>query len=225
MSNSDTQPRTLGLLRLLLLFSGSDWAEVFIDVWRLGKRMLGAKAHEGMYEVLEQEVQLELLDERGEMAIYRKRQRVRFLQDNTIAYQDKAWGDGEIFANYKCSPGVAVDQYREGHHYCVLISLRETKKRDDVEEFRIERTIKNGFTKPVEDLQIEIEHPTKQMVFSVVFPTSRLPKEVVLIEKHLTRTTPLEVKHRSVLPDGRHQWSWTTAKPRLFEAYILRWEW
>ena len=45
-------------------------------------------------------------------------------------------GDGDIFVDYKCSPGVLVDRWN------VLISLRETKNAGDVTNFYIERTVK-----------------------------------------------------------------------------------
>jgi hypothetical protein len=62
----------------------------------------------GMYEVLDYHTELELLDVKGKKAVFRKVQKVRFLQNNIIAYYDKAWGDGDIFVDYKCSPGVGV---------------------------------------------------------------------------------------------------------------------
>jgi hypothetical protein len=97
--------------------------------------------------VLEHRVTLELKDTKGKKAIYRKYQRIKFTQDNVIAYQDNAWGAGNIFADYKCSPGVAVDRYKEGHRYRILISLRETKNRGDGEVINIQRTIKDGFVR------------------------------------------------------------------------------
>jgi hypothetical protein len=50
-------------------------------------------------EILEYDSTLELLDVKSETAIFRKLQRVKFLQDNIIAFQDYAWGDGDIFAD------------------------------------------------------------------------------------------------------------------------------
>jgi len=54
-----------------------------------------------MYEVLEYESTLELKDRGGKRATFKKREKVRYLQDNVIAYQDQAWGDGEILVNYR----------------------------------------------------------------------------------------------------------------------------
>jgi hypothetical protein len=213
------------VVRIIVALLGSDAINAFGRLWRLGRRILSLKTHEGMYQVLEYEVQLEILDSKSEKAVLHKREKVRFLQDNIIAYQDQAWGDGEIFAGYECSPGVPVDQYREGHRYQILISLRETKNHNDVEEFRIDRTIKRGFTKEVEDFQIEIDHVTRHFSMSVVLPKKRFAKQVSLIERNLSKTTPLEPENQITLPDGRQKVTWTTDHPRLFENYILRWEW
>src|SRR5260221_8212445 len=193
------------ILRVLVPVLNSDLINIFAILWRLGKRILIAKAHEGMYEVLDLDCRLELKDTKGHKAVLYKREKVRFLQDNIIAYQDKAWGDGEIFADYKCSPGIAVDQYREGYRYRILISLRSTKRRGDTEEFHIERSIRNGFTRNTEGFQIDIDHPTRKFSLSIVFPQKRFPNEVTLVEKNSTRTMLISPEKRQLLPDGRQQ--------------------
>ena len=178
---------------------------------------------DGMYEVLAYEARLELLDATGRHAVYRKRQRVRFLQDHIIAYQDQAWGDGAIFAAYRCAPGKAVDRYREGHRWRVLISLRQTKNKGDVEEFFIEREIRDGFTANNEDFQTEIDHVTRALTMTVVFPKARRPREVWLIEQNAARTMALGADLWQALPDGRVQVEWTMEGPHRYEAYIVRW--
>lgn len=225
LRQDNVSPYLKTILQVFMALLNSDFIELIGSVWRLGRRILSAKAHEGMFEVLEHEVTLELLDTKGKAAVYHKRQRVRFLQDNIIAFQDQAWGDGDIFADYKCSPGVPVDRYREGYLYRVLISLRGTRHRGDVEEFRIERTIKDGFIEPVETLQTDIHHKTQGLCLSLVFPARRPPKSVRLIERHSSRNLVLGPEHTRQLPNGRWQVAWETRKPHLFEAYILRWEW
>jgi hypothetical protein len=217
--------RASTIRRILIPLLNSDLIEVLGLVWCLGKRVIARQAHEGMYEVLEYESQLELQDVRGERAVLTKRQVVNFLQDRILAYQDKAWGDGQIFADYKCAPGAAVDRYREGHRWYILISLRKTMNRGDREQFHIERTIEGGFTRRVEDFQTEIDHTTRRLAISIVFPQQRPPRQVMLIEQNTTRTVTLNAQQRQVLPDGRHQVRWSTDNPRLFEAYILRWQW
>ncbi len=220
-----TNQRSNKILSLLLPLLNPNVFELIALAWRLGRRVLSITLHEGMYEVLDYEAQLELLDARGAKAILHKRQQVRFLQDNIIAYQDQAWGDGNIFADYQSAPGVAVDRYREGHRYRILISLRQTKNRGDTEEFHIERAITDGFTHEVEDFQIEVDHKTQRLSFCVIFPKKRPPRRAWLIEQNTTRTFLLGAETIQTLPDGRKHILWKTDKPRVFEAYILRWEW
>ncbi len=194
-------------------------------LWRLSQRTLGERVSPGDYEILEYEAQLELMDVKGEKAIFSKREKVRFLQNNTIAYQDMAWGVGNIFASYTCSPGVPVDTYREGHRYRVLISLREAKHKGDITEFHILRDIEHGFTEPLEDFQHEVSHIMRFASISIIFPKRRHPKSIVLIEQNSTRRFSLGAKYRRLLPDGRLEVMWRTHHPRLFEAYIMHWNW
>ena len=56
-----------------------------------------------MYDVLEYESTLELKDRGGKRATFQKREKVRYRQDNIIAYQNQAWGDGEVLLNYRCA--------------------------------------------------------------------------------------------------------------------------
>lgn len=178
-----------------------------------------------MYTVIEHESVLEIHDVKGKNATHHKRQRVKFEQNSILAFQDKAQGDGDIFADYQCSPGVAVDRYKQGPYYHVLISLREVKRRGDIEEFRIQRTIKDGFTQDSEYFQSEIVHPTEQLSLAVIFPSKRPIRRITLVEKNIRRTTDLGPEHQTILPDGRIQYQWITDKPRIYESYLLKWDW
>lgn len=210
------------LLSILKNVIHIDLLETMKTAWRVGQRLTQPS---GMYEVLEYDTCLELLDDKGKIARFYKRQKVRFLQDNIIAYQDQAWGDGKIFAEYHCSPGLPVDRYQEGHRYRILISLRETKKRGDIEEFHIERKIEDGFKKEVEYFQTTIDHHTHELTMTVVFPKTRFPKRVVLVEHDANRITSLDSQAFQTLPNGCQQVKWQITKPKLFEQYSLRWEW
>ena len=201
------------------------WLEVLVEVWKIGRKTLRGFAAEGMYEVLDFDFHLELKDPRGKVAVFHKREKVRFLQDNVIAYQDQAWGDGELFADYKCTPGVPVDCYKDVSKYRVLISLRETKNRGDKMEIRTERKVRNGFVRDEEYMETEISHPMKRAQLRVTFPHGRPPKRVVLIEHNVNRTHTLDNSEIEKLPDGRFEARWRTNRPRLYETYLLRWRW
>ena len=178
-----------------------------------------------MYEVQELETSLELLDSKGEKAVVKKRQKLRYLQNHIIAYQDQAWGDGEILIDYKCSPGIPVDQYQLGHKTIILISLRSEKIKDYVYEFNIQWKIKSGFVKNVESWSTLIQHKTKYMKVKIIFPKSRMPIKTSLIEGKNRKAAILNEKQKIYLPDGRLQVTFEKFKPRMDEELILEWKW
>ncbi|MGD8968956.1 MAG: hypothetical protein PVI07_15730, partial [Anaerolineae bacterium] len=75
-----------------------------------------------------------------------------------IAYQDQAWGDGEILLNYRCTPGTPVDRYRSGYKTTILISRREVKDKGDVNELNIEWGIRRGFLRQAEQGETHVTH-------------------------------------------------------------------
>ena len=210
---------------LLDPLAGLPWFNVLSSLWTILPKLLQGFAIEGMYEVLEYESTLELKDKKGLHATFRKRQKVRYLQDNIIAYQDQAWGDGEILLNYRCSPGIPVDRYRPGNKFYILISLRGVKNRGDEDEFHIEWKMHKSFLRRHEQWETEINHPTRHLVVYAVFPKKRPPLRVVLIEDTRHRSSVLQDSAQRQLPDGRWQVEWQTEQPRLHERYILAWEW
>lgn len=66
---------------------GEPWLGIAADLWKPAKKLWRGLADEGMYEVLEHDVVLELKDTKGKRALVRKRQKVRYLQNNIIAYR------------------------------------------------------------------------------------------------------------------------------------------
>lgn len=215
-------PSILNLLTRLL----GTHSQLFVDVMVEAVKHVALKTRRaGIYAVERHETVLELCNQKGSVAEHHKSQTIRFLQDNIIAYPDTAWGDGEIFADYQCSSGYAVDTYREGNRYRVLISLRKTMNRNDKEQFYIERTIRDGFLQSTEEFQTEVNHFTDELTISIIFPKSRLPIEVLLLKRNEATTLDLTGDHKQILVDGRHQYTWQTNHPRRFEAYIMRWRW
>lgn len=201
-------------------------ADVLVDVGvELLKQYAFRTRRAGLYAVNHHETALELTNRQGSVAHHHKIQTIRFLQDNIMVYPDTAWGDGDIFVDYQCSPGKLVDMYREGNRYRLMISLRKTMNRNDVEKIDIRRTINGGFTRPEEEFQTEVNHFTDYLKTSITFPKSRLPIDVSLIKRNESRTLKLGKEHHQILASGKHRYCWSTQHPRRFEAYILRWRW
>jgi hypothetical protein len=224
MPNENHKTNRKILWQVLVAIFGSPWLEVLAEGLKLGRRLWRGLAEEGMYEVLEYEATLELQDSKGKRAHFHKRQKVRYLQSNIISYRDQAWGDGQFLENYRCSPGEMADTWREGHKTLILISRREVKQKGEIDEYIIERDIVNGFLHSNEPWGTEVSHRTKNLKIQVMFPNSRPPTKLLLIEAMRQRSRRLEnAVHK--LPDGRFSIKWETDKPRLYERYILSWEW
>ena len=210
--------------KLITVLVRLPWAEVLADALKALREAILGRSYRGLYEVLEYESTLELKDGQGKRATFKKREKLRYLQDNVIAYQDQAWGDGEILLNYRCTPGTPVDQYRLGHKTYILISRREVKNKGDKDEFNIEWGIRQGFLRRTEQWETHVKHPTKSLKISVILPRSKPPRHTTLIESDRQRSHNLAERVRK-LPGGRWLITWETCKPRLNETYILQWEW
>ncbi len=70
------------------------WLDIVVGIWKLAKNLWTQMSDQGMYEVIDYRSTLELLDKHGRRARLNKLERVRYLQNNIMAYQDRAWGDG-----------------------------------------------------------------------------------------------------------------------------------
>jgi len=216
---------TSSLPRVASILLGLPWIEIAAEAWKLGRKIFRGWAEEGMYEVLEYESILELHDKGGKQATFMKRKKVRYLQNNIIAYQDYGWGEGKYFHDYQAKPGIPVDRYNIGYKTYILLSLREVKNKGDVDEFHIQWRIEDGFLKPDGFWETDISSRTKHMKVSVIFPKSRPPLSARLVETNIRRTMILEKDAIQQLPDGRWLATWEEHKPRLFEHYIIRWDW
>ncbi len=224
-SPNDIRSKLPPFLRRVFSALSLDWLPLVFDLYRVVRRTLGQDAHEGLYEMLEYEAELTLVDVKGETAILKKRQKVRFLQDNVIAFQDHAWGNGNILADYHCSPGIEVDRYQDGDRWNILISLRETQSSGDIENFHIERQLRHSFTKTEEWWQTEMQNTTRWLKLAIVFPKDRHCQRALLCEKTRNRTMLLSSECFSDLPDGRQVLTWENKDPKRFETYTLKWSW
>jgi hypothetical protein len=201
------------------------WFEILGNVWRLGRKILRGLASEGVYEVLDYECTIELQNKEGTKAHVHKREKIKYLQDYITSFQDQAWGNGDFLINYKCSPGIPVDEYQLGHNTYKLISLRETRNKGDIDEFNIEWDMKNGFLKPSGFWGTAINQKTKRIKIVIIFPIDRPPLRFSIFEKNLKRNYPLSKDVQKKLPDGRQSVVWEKDSPRLYEDYVISWEW
>jgi hypothetical protein len=224
LSPPDPRQASLGFLTPLLSPLLQKWPLLFSLAYKLYTYLTQAR-NLGMYQILDYDTTLELVDKRGQTAIVYKRQKVRFLQDNILVFQDYAWGEGEIFADYKCAPGVEVDRYQAGDRWHILISLRESKSKGDIEDFYIERTVKHGFTQAEEWFQVEIRHRTDHLRLAVLFPRKRHCRRALVWQRRTNRTLILGQERFVALPDGRQLVFWEAPMVAPLDVFTLRWQW
>ena len=212
-------------LKHILQLDPIDILAKLLDVWEIFSHWWTESRYRGMYEILDYDATLELLDPGGQEASLTRREVIRFLQDNVVAIHDHAWGDGQLFASYRCQPGVPVDFYKDGSKHNILISLRETKNKGDVVELRIERRIRGGFTDTEEWLETEIDHLMKGLQLSIVFPKTRPCRRATLSRRSRAEIISLSQNHLALLPDGRQKLTWCTRTPKLHDRYTIKWVW
>lgn len=213
------------LTRFISAGSDFSWLKSIGQFWSFIRKWLRSRSFDGTYEVLDYESILELKDQDGKNAVVKKCEKVRYLQDNIITYQDQAWGDGKILEDYRCTPGVPVDRYRLGYKTHILISLRAVKNKGDVDDFNIEWGIKEGFLLKTGFWATQISHRTRRMTIKVIFPKKRPPRGISIVEQNSQRIHFLGETATVQLPDGRWLVTWEKYQPRLYEPYILKWEW
>ena len=225
MTSAKLVTSSKNLSEIITMSLGLPWFEIAGELWKIGRKLMRGLSNEGMYEVLEYESTLELHDRRGKKATFTKRMKVRYLQDNIIAFQDFAWGDGDILLNYRTSRGKAVDRYKSGYKTYILLSLQEVKNRGDVDEFNISWDIREGFLKSDGYWATDIRHRMKQTKVNIIFPRSRPAQQLLLEETNRRRTRVLGREFQKRLADGRWQITWEMKNPKLYELYTIRWDW
>ena len=184
-----------------------------------------AGGYQALYEVLSFGATLELQDARGESAVLTRDQQLRFLQDGVVGLYHQVWGAGELFADYEVEPGVVADRFRLGAHQITLISLRQIKNRGDRLRLYIRRQIRHGWTAPEEWLEIAVDHRTRVLRVTLIFPKKRPPQRAFLIEETTGAERELRRRRWQVDSQGRTAIIWQKRQPRLGETYLLRWEW
>lgn len=201
------------------------WVDILGEVWKYGRKFTRGLVNEGVYETLEYESTLEIHNKKGTRATFSKRKKIRYLQDNIIAYQDYGWGDGEILLNYKTSRGKAVDYYRSGYKTYILLSLREVKTKGDVDEFNIQWNIRKGFLTEDGFWATDISNRTKKVKVNIIFPKSRPPQYLAIEESYRQLNRVLGPTANRKLADGRWRVTWEMKNPKLYEVYVVRWVW
>jgi len=198
---------------------------ILSDLYSWGKSQIQRMRKPGMYEVMDYQSTLEILDPRGMVAKFNKTEKVRFLQDNVIAIQDQLWGVNKRIFDYKCTPGVPVDFYTSGHKTLVIISLREIQSKGDGLDLNMQWYLKGDRIGKKGIWETYVNQYTRKIKLNILFPEERPPIRVWIKEGNRKKVIEIEKNTITKLPDKQWQLTWEKKNPILYETYSMKWEW
>lgn len=172
------------------------------------------------YEVLNYDGSLVLHDKRGTRATFKRRQRIRFLQDGVSAIMDHAWGDGIILTNYRHSGGVLADSFKDQGVRHLVVDLKRPMKRGEILDFEVEREAMEMFGASDGWVETRIDHPISKLSQRIVFPKGRPAHQVGLDDPD--QALPLTARQ---LPDGSTEMIVGLREPAENTPYVIRWRW
>ncbi len=185
---------------------------------------LRSKAEAFPYEILEHQFLVELHDPSGASATLRRTARVRFLRDQTFVIRDRVWGDGEPSSITAVKPGVVVDEFRVGNVLHSLISLREPKRRGELESIEVEHQMRDCFSGEHEWFEVDVDLPTQLLRVEIRFPQERAPKRAWLTEYPTgSRDTLMSSNFRR--RKSEMTLVWRRPKPPLGTRLRTEWDW
>lgn len=178
-----------------------------------------------VYEIVNLEETWEIHDATGATVTLKKVMDVEFLRDQVTSIHDPAWGAGELFAEYSCSPGRYVGISRSGERQLAVVMLDPPRRRGDSQHFDITRVIKGGFTGPDEWIELDSETCTGPLKVSVVFPRDRLPQNCQWTRRRGNSEKNLGAISQRWREDGRQECYVRVARPSPDEIYRVTWTW
>ena len=99
------------------------------------------------YETLKYSGRLEILDPTGRVALFKRHQRVRFLEDNVGVLYDRVWGLGVLFATYVVRDARILEPIRTPKGYVVPLALSRPFRKGETFDLVTQRKIVGAFVK------------------------------------------------------------------------------
>ncbi len=167
------------------------------------------------YETIKFSARLEFIDRRG-VAVFSRRQRIRFLEDGVTTFFDLAWGEGILFANYTAGPLRILDAIRTPKGYVVALALPRPYHKGEVFEIDVRRRIVGSFLDEQVYWDTAMRVPTELFTIDVVPPYDRrirhpeiaAPPQGDFDASESPKPLRLRVKQPAVHIPYKLSWSW-----------------
>ncbi len=180
----------------------------------------------GSYEVLDEEITWDLVRIDGSEVVQEKSLDVCFLQSNVLVWVDYAWGDGEIMAEYTCSPGRLVEKKRVADRTWLIILLERVRNRGDRATLETRRTVRGGFERANEWASFQIVEKTRHLKLSIVFPKDRPCQRAYRSSQAGQRQDKeIDVSDPQYNSDGRQVLVVDEKHPKVGQLVTISWDW
>ena len=193
---------------------------LILDSKPLARRLLPQGLIGSPYEILDYRATLVLTDAKGRLAIFRRTQRVRFLQDGVSAILDHLWGDGVMLTDYRHTAGRIGKSFKDQGTRHLVIDFKRPMARGETLTFVVERTAMEGFAESDEWLETTIDHPIAHFGQKIIFPKERpCQKAELTVGGQFAPLEPI------ILADGRTLLEVAVAHPSADTPHTVRWHW
>jgi hypothetical protein len=176
------------------------------------------------FEVLHNDVHLDILDHTGKEVRYSKTLRLKATRNGVLYYTEDLSTDGTI-DDFEVSPGIVQSVKQEEGTVLVRTTFgRRLRKGDLVTRF-FQCVYRNSFCRDSEYWVQRQVYPSQQVRLTFHFPADRPYKSYRSILKIGTYETPSLVKPVEANIGGRPCLIWELDTPKLNENYKLEWDW
>lgn len=168
------------------------------------------------YETIKFSGRLKFLDTTRSVAIFTRRQRVRFLEDNVGVMFDRVWGEGVILGRYSVQEAKLMEPIRTSNGYILPLALPGRFRKGDVFDLVTHRRIIGAFDNDSGYWDTSMTKPTELIQITVITPPGMAVAKPEIIAPP---------RGDFDLTEKANSLKMRVAKPALSGPYRLAWLW
>ncbi|WP_345948863.1 hypothetical protein ABDD95_18625 [Mucilaginibacter sp. PAMB04274] len=175
-------------------------------------------------KVLTHEVEIDLQDVNGDLAIHSRKTKFLCLKNGVSSFTDHMSADGE-FSEPKVHPGIIEEIRKEGGDLFVKSNFGHVLKKGESIDKKITAKLKNSFNNQPEYWSVRIILPTEEFKLTVIFHRDRPYRSFRGYRRVTSHETLTEIQPVETLISGRPALIWTVKNPVIKDVYKLLWDW
>jgi hypothetical protein len=168
------------------------------------------------YETIKFSGRLKILDSDRQVAVFARRQRIRFLEDGVSVFFDRVWGEGVLFGAY-FAPGLQIlEPIRTPNGYIVPLQLPRRFRAGETFDIATRRRIIAAFYDPEGYWETATSVPANLVQISVVTPNG------IGTDRQFVQAPPRGDIDATI---GVNSMKLRVERPALNTSYRLGWLW